>query len=61
MEQATVGTSADFIDDVGLEIAVNSSGNIFALTYYVEARQLYSKNLFLCVCLPVSEKKVLKP
>ena len=61
MEQAAIGTGADFIDDVGLEIAVNSSGNIFALTYYVEARQLYSKNLFVCFCLPVSEKKVLKP
>jgi hypothetical protein len=32
VEQATVGTSADFIDDVGLEIAVNCARNIFALS-----------------------------
>jgi hypothetical protein len=32
MEQAAVGTSADLIDDIGLEIAVDGSGNIFALT-----------------------------
>jgi len=33
MEETAVGTGADLIDDVGLEIAVDGSGNIFALTY----------------------------
>lgn len=32
VEQASVGASADFIDDVGFEIAVDGSGNIFAAT-----------------------------
>ena len=32
VEQSSVGTGADFIDDIGLEIAVDGSGNIFALT-----------------------------
>lgn len=41
VEQAAVGTGADFIDDVGLEIAVNGTGNIFALTYSAKTRQVY--------------------
>jgi len=32
VEEASVGAGADFINDVGLEIAVDGSGNIFALT-----------------------------
>jgi hypothetical protein len=32
MEETTIGASADFIDDVGLEIAVDCTWNIFALT-----------------------------
>lgn len=32
VEQAAVCAGADFIDDVGLEIAVDGSGDIFALT-----------------------------
>ena len=43
MEQAAVGTGADFIDDVGLEIAVNGTGNIFALTYSAKTRQVHLK------------------
>lgn len=31
MEQAAVGTSADLVDDIGLEIAVDSTGNVFAV------------------------------
>jgi hypothetical protein len=40
MEQAAVGTGTDFIDDVGLEIAVDGTGNIFSLTYNAKTRQL---------------------
>lgn len=32
MEQSAVGTSSDFVDNVGLEIGVDSSWNIFAAT-----------------------------
>jgi len=32
VEEAAVGTGADLIDDVGLQIAVDGTGNIFALT-----------------------------
>jgi hypothetical protein len=33
MEKATVGAGADFIDNIGLEIAVDGSRNIFAIAY----------------------------
>jgi hypothetical protein len=33
VEQAAVGTSADLVDDVGLEITIDSAGDIFALTW----------------------------
>jgi len=33
VEKASVGSGADLIDDVWLEIAVDGSGNIFALTW----------------------------
>lgn len=32
VEQGSVCTSSDFIDNVGLEIAVDGTGNVFALT-----------------------------
>ena len=32
VEETTVGTSANLIDDIGLEITVDSTGNVFALT-----------------------------
>lgn len=31
VEQVAVGTGADLIDDIGLEIAVDGTGNVFAL------------------------------
>jgi len=31
VEEAAIGTGADFVDDVGLEIAVDGSRDIFAL------------------------------
>ena len=38
VEQAAVCAGADFIDDVGLEIAVDGSGDIFALTCGTKTR-----------------------
>ena len=38
VENTSVGTSTDFIDDVGLEIAVNGSGNIFSLSCTAKTR-----------------------
>jgi len=32
VEEAAVGTGADLIDDVGLQIAVDGTGDVFALT-----------------------------
>lgn len=59
MEQASVVAGADFIDDVGLEIAVDGSWNIFAVSYSaaVSAASAMKRH----IRLPVSEKKVLKP
>jgi hypothetical protein len=37
VEERAVGAGADFIDNIGLEIAVDSAGDIFALTF--ESRQ----------------------
>jgi hypothetical protein len=31
MEEATVGTGADFVDDIGFEISVDGTRNVFAL------------------------------
>ena len=31
MEQTAVGTSADLVDDIGLEITVDGAGNVFAV------------------------------
>lgn len=38
VEQAAVGTSSDFVDNIGLEIAVDGTGYIFALTYQTDTR-----------------------
>jgi hypothetical protein len=32
VEKSTVGSSADFVDNVGLEITVDGTGNIFSLS-----------------------------
>jgi hypothetical protein len=34
VEELTVGTSADLIDDVGLEIGVDGTGNVLALAWW---------------------------
>ena len=33
VEQSSVGASADFVDDVGFEVAVDGSWNILAVSY----------------------------
>jgi hypothetical protein len=59
VEEGAVSTSADLIDDVGLEIGVDGTGDVLSLACQglvsacCSSSQLYS--------LPVSEKKVLKP
>ena len=63
MEEAAVGAGTDFVDDVGLEIAVDGSRNIFALACIMISSEWDAQGIVMCiyVCLPVSEKKVLKP
>lgn len=63
MEEAAVSAGTDFVDDVGLEIAVDGSRNIFALACIMISREWDAKGIVMCIyeCLPVSEKKVLKP
>ena len=64
VEERAVGTGADLVDDIGLEIGVDGTGDILALacTVLVMHACIYMR---LCWagddCLPVSEKKVLKP
>lgn len=33
VEESTVGTGADLIDDIGLKVAVDGAGNVFAVTW----------------------------
>lgn len=66
VEEATVGTSANLIDDVGLEIAVDCPGNIFAISclgIHPSAGPKYMRAHIIKgpKYAPVSEKKVLKP
>ena len=63
VEKVAVGTGADLVDDIGLEIAVDGTRNILALTYdqkhVVSGAVVVSGDSIPVV--PVSEKKVLKP
>lgn len=66
VEQAAVSTSADLIDDVWLEIAVDGTWDVFSLSYNLIRVSLTGRgdNRLLTElngCLPVSEKKVLNP
>lgn len=62
VEQASVGASADFIDDIGLEITVDCAWYVFPVTCEGTSQRCYSAVLSGEEnCLPVSEKKVLKP
>jgi hypothetical protein len=59
MEKSAVSSGTNFINDIGFEIAVDCSWNIFSVAYLsVGVRlDLIGKSFVL----PVSEKKVLKP
>lgn len=62
VEEGAIGAGADFVDDVGLEIAVDGARDIFAIA--CEAVVSVSNHCCGCStieCLPVSEKKVLNP
>lgn len=63
VEQASVGASPDLVDNVGLEIAVDGSWNVFTLAYivYNALDELLTGAHQLQRRIPVSEKKVLKP
>lgn len=61
VEEGSVGAGADFVDDVGLEIAVDGTWDIFAIAY-VDIVSVSGHCRFGHVGnSPVSEKKVLKP
>jgi len=58
MKESTVGTGTDLVDDIGLEITVDGTGNIFALAWCeVSVCNAGRRGLYV----PVSEKKVLNP
>lgn len=62
VEQTAVGTSADLVNNVGLEIAVDGAGDVFA----VALLSLLAFRLWYNIwcdkgCIPVSEKKVENP
>jgi len=57
VEQGAVGAGADLIDDVGLEIGVDGTGNVLA----VACSAVRNVHLVRGCSSPVSEKKVLKP
>jgi hypothetical protein len=65
VEKVAVGTGADLIDDVGLEIAVDGTGDVLALTCRCIMVRKPSPATFHAGYgvngVPVSEKKVLKP
>lgn len=66
VEQAAVRTGADLIDHIGLEIAVDGSGDVLSLACEGELQRVRwccssgCQSGRECI-LPVSEKKVLKP
>jgi hypothetical protein len=59
VKERTVGTSADLVDDVGLQVGVNGARDVLAL-----ACSVCQRGCAICsmrAAVPVSEKKVLKP
>jgi hypothetical protein len=62
VEKGSVSTSADLVDNIWLEIAVDRSWDIFSLSYdpgvSVSAKV---RDGGVVKCSPVSEKKVLNP
>ena len=59
VEERTVGTCADLVDDVGLQVGVDGARDILALACVVCQRGCAICSMQAAV--PVSEKKVLKP
>ena len=59
VEERTVGASADFVDNVGLQVGVDGTWDVLALTCIVCQRQFAI--YIVQAAVPVSEKKVLKP
>jgi hypothetical protein len=60
MKEAAVGASADLVDDIGLEIGVDSPRDVLAVTCVGGVSNLSALKPSV-TRLPVSEKKVLKP
>ena len=68
VEKAAVGTGTDLIDDIGLEVTVDGTGDIFALACCRPTQTSSECTSFRFLSshsnhfnVPVSEKKVLKP
>lgn len=61
VEELAVRASTDLVDNIGLEIAVDGSRDIFALAYDDLFEHLPHCRMGAGQCLPVSEKKVLNP
>ena len=59
VEERPVGTGADLVDDVGLQVGVDGTWDVLALACIVCQRMRDICNMQIVV--PVSEKKVLKP
>lgn len=64
VEKVAVGTGSDLVDDIGLQVAVDGTGNVLALACWKQVRGdifLTAGENTVFVNIPVSEKKVLKP
>jgi hypothetical protein len=65
VEEAAVGAGPDLVDDVGLKIAVDRPRNIFAVACgavgELSPSIIKEGTVANELCIPVSEKKVLKP
>ena len=61
VEKAAVGAGADLVDDVWLEIAVDGTWDVLALTYSTISIMSTTRSFRSLARLPVSEKKVENP
>jgi hypothetical protein len=61
MEKTAVCASADFVDDIGLEITIDRARDVFAVSCVEKTSDFVQVKLYLVRDIPVSEKKVLKP
>jgi hypothetical protein len=64
VEEVAVRTGSDLVDDIGLQVTVDGTGNVLALACLKRVRGdiflMVDENMAI-VNVPVSEKKVLKP